>query len=109
MKKMVWSREADTLFSIKYWSELLEAFNECPHPLKGKTLQVASQGTNPFIYTDYARNVVYNEKGQPLGANTGIISSLGKVFEFQFTTRVLRTWDYYDNITGQWVGMTGGV
>jgi hypothetical protein len=85
------------------------SFNECPHPLNGKTVRVASQGTNPYIYTDYDRNVVNDDKGLPLGANTGIVSSLAKVFGFHLDVRVLKEWDYYDNKTGKWTGMTGGV
>ena len=109
MKNIIWPQEVDTLYSYQYWTDLLESFNECPHPLKGKMVRVASQGTNPFIYTDYDRNVVYNEKGLPLGANTEIVSSLAKVFGFQLDVKVLKAWDYYDNKTGQWMGMSGGV
>ena len=108
-KKIIMPREADTLFSHKYWTDLLKPFDECPHPLKGKTVRVASQGTNPFIFTDYERNVVYNDKGLPLGANTGIASSLSKVFGFQLEVKVLKEWDHYDNKTGKWTGMAGGV
>jgi hypothetical protein len=40
------------------WTDLLKNFSSCPHPLKGKTLKVASTGTNPFIFTDYDRKIV---------------------------------------------------
>jgi len=50
-----------------FWTEMIDSFKLCPHPLEGKTLRVGSQGTNPFIYSDFDRNVAYNEKGQPLG------------------------------------------
>jgi hypothetical protein len=45
----------------------LTAWDKCPHALEGKNIRVGSQGTNPYIYTDYDRNIVYNEKGLPLG------------------------------------------
>jgi hypothetical protein len=66
-RKLFLKRNGKVSWTAKDWTEFLEAWDSCPHPLKGKNLRVASQGTNPYIYTDYDRNVVTNEKGLPLG------------------------------------------
>jgi hypothetical protein len=81
----------------------------CPHALEGKTLKVASMGTNPYIYTDFQRNVVYNDKGHPVGSNTEIAATLGKVFGFDFKIILSGAQNYYDNKTGTWIGLTGEV
>jgi hypothetical protein len=69
LRKLFLKRHGNVTWSTQDWTAFLAGWSSCPHPLKGKHLRVASQGTNPFIYTDYDRNVVYNDKGLPLGEN----------------------------------------
>jgi hypothetical protein len=95
--------------SVGNWKTLLEPFSKCPHPLKGKTLKVASAGTNPFIFTDYDQNIVYTERGRPIGTNTGIVESIGKALNFDVDITPLSGYDYYDHEAKKWVGMTGQV
>jgi hypothetical protein len=52
-------------FADQNWFEFLTALERCPHALEGKTLKVASIGTNPYVYTDFDRNVIFNENGKP--------------------------------------------
>ena len=91
------------------WTNLLQTVNQCPHPLHGKTLQVASLGPNPFIFTDFERNVHYNDQGLPLGSNTGIALTLGQVFGFKVNILLFKTYDYYDEKNARWVGIAGEV
>jgi hypothetical protein len=35
------------------------------------------------MYTDYSRNIIYNERGIPLGSNGGIAEALSRIFEFK--------------------------
>jgi hypothetical protein len=85
------------------------SFLQCPHPLQGQLVRVGSLGTNPFIYTDLNRSVVYGEDGFPLGANSGIAKSLSKMFGFDFKIVLFKSYDYFDAATGKWVGMSGEV
>ncbi len=104
-KRIIFNKQTLT----EEWTDFLKNFSSCPHPLKGKTLKVASTGTNPFIFTDYDRKIVYSEKGRPLGTNTGIAESLGKALHFEVEIRPLQTYDYFDAKTNKWIGMTGQV
>jgi hypothetical protein len=85
------------------------SFRQCPHPLQGQVVRVGSLGTNPFIYTDLNRSVVYGEDGFPLGANSGIAKSLSKMFGFDLKIVLFKSYDYFDSATGKWVGMSGEV
>jgi hypothetical protein len=91
------------------WTNLIQSLQYCSHPLYGKTLQVASLGPNPYIFTDFERNVQYNELGLPLGSNTGIALTLGQVFGLKVKILLLKTHDYYDEKNARWVGITGEV
>jgi hypothetical protein len=94
---------------INDWIYFLEAFQSCSHPLKGKTLWVASLGTNPFIFTDYNRNPILNERGHPAGGNTGIVESLGRAFGFEVNITIYKNYDFYDKTASRWIGMTEDV
>ena len=83
--------------------------NNCPHVLAGKKLTAGFIGTNPYIYTDFQRNVIYNDKGQPLGVNTGISSSFASMFGFELEIVFSRNENYYNNKTGKWIGITDDV
>ena len=83
--------------------------NNCPHALAGQKLKAGSFGTNPYIYTDFDRNIIYNEKGQPLGSNTGVASTFASLFGFDLEIILTRNVNYYDNKTGMWIGLTGDV
>jgi hypothetical protein len=45
--------------------------------------QVAYQGTNPYLYTDYSQKIIYNERGIPLGSNGGISEAMSRIFGFK--------------------------
>ena len=85
------------------------SFGQCPHPLEGQTFRVGSLGPNPFIYFDHNDNPVYGEDGFPLGANSGIAKSLGKMFGFDLKIVLFQSYDYFNPATGKWVGMSGEV
>jgi hypothetical protein len=93
----------------KDWNEVIESFNDCPHPLKNKSLRVASISPNPFIFTDFDRNIQYNEDGLPLGSHTGIVKSIGEMFGFDVLVQVYRVHHYYDTRSKTWIGMAGDV
>ena len=95
--------------SEENWHEAIESFKECPHPLKNKALRAASLGPNPYIFTDFERNINYNADGNPLGANTGIVKSIGAMFGFDVSIKVLREHDYYDSKSDRWVGIARDV
>ena len=95
--------------SLENWSNYVDLLLQCPHPLKGKTLVTGSLGPNPYIYTDWGRNVQYNENGKPLGTNTGIAETLGQYFGFNTTIKLMRSYDYIDPVTKKWMGETGEV
>ena len=87
----------------------MKSFELCPHALEGETLKVGSIGTNQYVFTDFDRNVIFNEKGQPVGSNTAITETLGKMFGFGVDIELVRPGDFYDNKTGQWLGSVGDV
>ena len=96
-------------FSVDDWSDLLKPWNKCPHPQAGKVVRVASNGPNPFMFTDYDRKIVNGEDGLPLGTNIGIAKTLAKVFNFSLAVRPFNAYDYYDEKAKKWMGMTGEV
>jgi hypothetical protein len=57
---------------------LIEAFDWCPNPLKGKTLRTAILGTTPYIYANIERQIVLDNEGIPLGALAGILKIFGE-------------------------------
>jgi hypothetical protein len=71
--------------------------------------QVAYQGTNPYLYTDYSRKIVYNERGIPLGSNGGISEALSRIFGFKLNMTIANSQAIFDNNTGKWSGMAGDV
>jgi len=78
--------------------------------LSGKTLRVDSVGTNPYVYTDFDRNVFYNDEGLPLGSNSDIISTIGKVFGFDVKINLTANpASAFNNKTGKWVGQNAKV
>jgi hypothetical protein len=78
--------------------------------MSGKTLRVDSIGTNPYIYTDFDRNVFYDEEGLPLGSNSEIMSNIGKVYGFDVEINLNSNFSsYFDNKTGKWVGQVAKV
>ena len=91
------------------WASYVDQLLQCPHPLAGKTLRAGSLGPNPYIFTDYERNIHYNENGKPLGTNTGVAETLAKVFDFKTTIVLMKTNDYIDPKTKKWMGITGEV
>ena len=108
-RKIFSSKHNQVYLSPNDLSGILNAFLLCPHPLAGKILNVGSLGPNPYIFTDFNRSVHYSEKGQPLGSNTGITSTLGHYFGFNVTFKLLRLHDFYDEHSKKWSGITGGV
>ena len=96
--------------SNQMWFDFVEAFNNCPHALSGKTLRVDSVGTNPYVYTDFDRNVFYDKKGLPIGSNSDIMSNIGKVFGFDVAINLTNSpASSFDNKTGKWVGQVAKV
>ncbi len=77
-------------FANQNWIEFVKSFDLCPHALEGKTLKVGSIGTNPYVFTDFDRNVIFNEKGLPVGSNTAITETLGKIFGFEVDIQLVR-------------------
>ena len=71
--------------------------------------QVASLGTNPYMYTDYNRTVIFNERGIPVGSNGGIAEALSRIFEFNLNMTVAKSQGVFDKKTGKWLGMAGDV
>ena len=92
----------DQIISDQMWSDFVGAFNDCPHALSGKTLRVESVGTNPYVYTDFDRNVFYDEKGLPLGSNSEIMSNIGKVLGFEVAINlVANNASYFDKVVSR--------
>ena len=108
-KKIFKLAQKNTSLSFENWSNFVNLLLECPHPLRGKTLVAGSLGPNPYIYSDWGRNVQYNENGKPLGTNTGIAETLGQYFGFNTTIKLMRSYDYIDPVTNKWMGETGEV
>ncbi len=109
-RKIIWPRDDDQLVPDQIWSEFVHNFNSCPTTSSGETLRTTSLGTNPYIYTDFDRNVLYNDRGLPLGSNSDIISNIGKILDFKVTVNFTSSsFSYYDNSTRKWVGSTGDV
>jgi len=109
-RKVIMPSTWDQIISDQMWFEFVEAFNNCPHALSGKTLRVDSIGTNPYIYTDFDRNVFYDEKGLPVGSNSEIMSNIGKVYGFDVEIHLNSNFSsYFDNKTGKWVGQVAKV
>ena len=91
------------------FSTQVNLFKTCPHQLSGTTIRAAILGTNPFIYTDVNRKIIYGNDGLPLGANTGILRSLSKVFGFTLQLTVFTVYDFFDEKLKKWIGMSGEV
>jgi len=71
---------------------------------------VKTFGSNPYLYTDFDRNVFYDEKGLPLGSNAQITSNIGKVLGFEVEINLTNNLaSYYDNSTKTWTGLNGEV
>ncbi len=104
-RKVLMPSDWDQIISDQMLFDFVEAFNNCPHALSGKTLRVDSIGTNPYVYTDFDRNVFYNEKGLPLGSNSDILSNIGKVYGFDVAINLFSSsGSSFDNKTGKWAG-----
>jgi hypothetical protein len=82
-----------------------EVIKSCPHIWKGKTGLVASLGTNPYMFSDFNRDIVYNEQGIPSGSNGGIADALSRIFGFQVRISVTRVQNFFDNKVGKWTGI----
>jgi hypothetical protein len=109
-RKVIKPSDWDQIISDQMWFDFVEAFNNCPHALSGKTLKVESLGTNPYVYTDFDRNVFYNDKGLPLGSNSDILSNIGKVYGFDVAINLSSsTASSFDNKTGKWMGQNAKV
>ena len=108
-RKIFTDKHNEVYPSTTDWSGIIDDFSQCPHPLAGKTLTVGSLGPNPYIFTGFDRTVHYNEKGQPLGSNTGITETLGHYFGFNVTFKLLKSHDFYDERSKNWTGITVGV
>ena len=91
--------------SVKDWNDLAEAFNICPHPLNGKILKTALAGTNPYVYTDWENNVLFDQQGVPLGSNGGILKALSEVFGFSLNISIFNSNVIWDNQTGKYVAI----
>ena len=101
--------ESTVFLNAEDWSNYVNHLLDCPHPLAGKTMKAGSVGPNPYIFTDYDRNIQYDENGKPLGTNTGVAETLGQVFGFKTRIIPMKTYDYIDPKTKQWMGVTGEV
>ena len=89
-----------TTLTVKDWMDLAEAFNNCPHPLNGKSFKTAFAGTHPYIYTDWDNNnVMYDDQGIPLSSNGGIMKTLSKVFGFTLNISIFNANVIWDNQT----------
>jgi hypothetical protein len=108
-RKIVGFGDKSTFSSPQSWDEFANSVKLCPHALKGKTLKVGSIGTNPNIYTDFERNIVFNEKGEPLGSNTMITKTIGKLFGFEIEIVLVKPGEFYDKINKTWIGSSGEV
>lgn len=109
VRKIIGLEDKDAFFTDKKFTDLIEQLKDCPHPLDGKKLKLTSQGANPYIFTDFNRNIIYDDKGLPLGSNSGIASMLSKLFGFEFEIFISGGTNYYDNKTKTWIGLTGDV
>ncbi len=109
-KKICFGAEKQNFtMTMKDWKNLAESFNNCPHPLNGKTVRTAFTGTNPYLYTGLENDVVYDEKGIPLGSNGGIMHSLSRVFGFNLDVQIYPSGFIWDNQTGKFVNIPGQV
>lgn len=108
-RKIVGYGDKTTFSSPQSWDEFANSVKLCPHALKGKILKVGSFGTNPYVYTDFQRNVIFNEKGQPVGSNTEIAETLSKLFGFDIEIVLVKPGDFYDKKNQTWIGPAGDV
>ncbi len=88
---------------IENWRNLADSFKNCPHPLNGRILKTAITGTGPYMYTDWDKNVVFDEQGIPLGSNGGIFKALSSVFGFTLKISTFNANVIWDNKTGQYI------
>ena len=109
VRKTIGLDDKDVFFTDKKFTDLIEQFKNCPHPLAEKTLKFSFLGPNPYTFTDFNRNVIYDDNGRPLGSNAGISTMLAKMFGFEYEVFFTGSANYYDNKTGTWIGLTGNV
>ena len=57
---------------------IIEAFDKCPNPLKGKHIRTAILATTPYIFANIKREIVLDDEGYPLGVLSGILKTLAK-------------------------------
>ena len=110
-RKIIHRNELNDFLANNDWTLRLKSFEECHHALNGQTLRVNSYGTNPYVYTDFDRNVVYNEKGLPVGSNSEIVENIGKALGFKVRLNLASggSASSFDNKTGKWTGPNGNV
>ena len=73
--------------------------------INGKILKTALEGTNPYVYTDWENNVLFDQQGVPLGSNGGILKALSEVFGFSLNISIFNSNVIWDNQTGQYVAI----
>ena len=67
------------------------------------------KGVNIRIWLLQRLSKTYTKKGFPLGSNAGIADVISRVFGFSFEVVLFKTYDYFDEKTRSWMGITGEV
>ena len=87
----------------------LASFKQCPHVLQGLPVNIGLRGTNPYMYNDKDKKILYDDRGFPLGSNGGISSALMKMYNFVPTFSLFQSQGMYNPKTGKWDGGAGDV
>jgi len=109
VRKVIGLEDNDVFFTVKKFTDIIEEFKNCPNPLAGKKLKFSFLGNNPDIFTDFDRNVIYDENGRPLGSHAGLATMMANMYGFDYEFSFTNGANYYDNKTGTWMGLTGDV
>ena len=84
--------------------DIMVSFETCPTVLKDKTIKIGLTGTNPFLYNDEKKRVIYNADGFPMGSNGGIAAEFAKRFGYNVNITVYTSNPIYNTTTGKGSG-----
>ena len=89
---------------VEGFKEKLKNFRKCPSPLEGKDLNAGSYGTNPFMYNDREKKVIYGPDGVPEGSNGGIAKGLAKIHNMRLNIKTYSFGGTVNETTGNTTG-----
>ena len=89
---------------VEGFKEKLKNFRKCPSPLEGEDLNAGSFGTNPFMYNDREKKVIYGPDGVPEGSNGGIAKGFAKMHNLKLNIKTYTSPGTVNETTGSTTG-----